>query len=472
MGYAALVLREVAELPYPAGPRPTLVADADADAPTSADVIEDLGDEIATLAAEIHAATHRFLLLIAEFDRLRGWEPSGQRDCAHWLTVRTGLDMGTAQAKMRAAHALIRLPLISAAMGKGELSFSQVRALARVATPENEAELLDHARGATTAQLEKMVRAWRKGSRLDEAERERECHAARSFSVFPDDEGMYVVRGRLTPEVGALLMRAVEAASDAQFRERRVPGRPSDAEREVAQRRADAVGLLAERALAAGFGGSAGAAQEMAGDESRDRASEAPLSGTRAQRYQVVLHVDEETLSAAREPGRSELEDGTRLSAESARRLACDASVVRVLHGRNGSILDVGRKTRTISPALRRALEVRDRGCRFPGCGCRFTDAHHVEHWADGGETSLDGCLLLCQFHHRLAHEGGWRVQWWGEGRPAFINPRGETYFEGGWQPPALSEHPVEALLQSNRDRGVQPHAWTTSASQRWSAHH
>jgi hypothetical protein len=106
--------------------------------------------------------------------------------------------------------------------------------------------------------------------------------------------------------------------------------------------------------------------------------------------------------------------------------------VVRVSHAANGSILDVGRKTRTISPALRRALEVRDRGCRFPGCGLRFTDAHHLTHWSAGGATSLSNCLLLCAWHHRLVHEGGWRVEWWGTGRPVFVDPRGGTHLDGG----------------------------------------
>jgi hypothetical protein len=194
-------------------------------------------------------------------------------------------------------------------------------------------------------------------------------------------------------------------------------------ERAAAQRRADALGLLAERAMAAGFGGR---------DPERGRA---PVSGTRAERYQVVLHVESETLEAGGDPGRSDLEDGTRVSAETSRRLSCDAGLVRVTRGADGSILDVGRRTRTITPALRRALDVRDRGCRFPGCGLRFTDAHHLKHWADGGKTSLANAVLLCRFHHRLVHEGGWSVEWWGEGRPAFFDPRGGTHFEGRWKP-------------------------------------
>src|ERR671919_2089876 len=320
MGCAALSIREVAATPYGSHHRSSSPAASTTDPPAAPsrgqtdvtgavdpDVIEDLGDEIATLSAHIHAATQRLLVLVAEFDRLRGWELSGYSNCAHWLAVRTGIDRGAAREKVRAARALTELPKISAAMSRGELSFSQVRALTRVAREENEAELLELARGTTTAQLERMMRAWRKGNRQDEAAWERERYRSRTFSVFPDDDGMYIVTGRLTPEVGALLMRAIEAASDALFREREMPvaADDRDTETEAKQRRADAVGLLAERALAAGFGGA-----------ECGSSSDVPISGTRAEHYQVVLHVEPQTLSADGEPGRSELEDGTRVSPE------------------------------------------------------------------------------------------------------------------------------------------------------------
>ena len=405
------------------------------------DRIEDLGDRIATLAAHIHAATERLLGLIEEFDRLRGWERSGHRDCADWLSDRTGIERGAAQEKVRAARALVGLPLTRAAMAKGELSFTKVRALTRVATGDNEAELVTLARGVNAFQLERIVRAWKRTSRQDEVERERQCVESRAFSVFPDDEGMYVVKGRLTPEVAAAFMRAIEAAADAIFRDRGMEATaaldPDRARKAAAQRRADAIGFIAERALAAGF------------DQ---------VSGSRAERYQVVIHVDADTLSADREPGRSELQDGTRLSAESARRLACDASVVRVAQNREGAVLGVGRKTRTISPALRRALESRDRGCRFPGCGRGFTDAHHVKHWADGGETSLGNTLLLCRHHHALVHEGGWTLGWDGDKRPLFFDPRGGMHYDGRWQPTPLPSDAVETLEQENR---IEPDGWT-----------
>jgi hypothetical protein len=188
-----------------------------------------------------------------------------------------------------------------------------------------------------------------------------------------------------------------------------------------------------------------------------------------------MLHVEAGTLERTGEPGRSELEDGTRVSAETSRRLACDASLVEVRHGPDGGILDVGRRRRTIPPAIRRALESRDRGCRFPdhsptasgARGSRFTDAHHVVHWADGGETKLDNLALVCHVHHRRLHEEGYRLELnpWPGGRPVFYDPRGLPVPEA---PPVtdVGDGAVEALLQANRKRGVLP-SWET-ASCRW----
>jgi len=418
-----------------------------ADPVPDTDRLEALEEEIVFLAAHIHAAEHRFLTLVAEYDRLRGWELGGHRSCAHWLAFRTGFDLGACRERVRAARALVDLPLTSASMSRGELSFSKVRALSRVATAENESDLLELARGCTAAQLERVVRGFKLGSRQDEVERERERLESRAFSVFPDEQGMYVVKGRLTPELGVLLMRAIEAASDSLYREKSVSAETSS--EGSARLRADALGLVAERALAAGLGEST------------------PVSGTKAERYQVLLHVDAETLSADGELGQSELEDGTRVSAETSRRLACDASVVSIGHGSDGSVLDVGRKTRTIPPAVRRALEARDRGCRFPGCGLRFTDAHHVKHWADGGETSLGNLLLLCSHHHRLLHEKGWKVEWWGRDRqPAFIDPRRQVHMGQPREAPEIPPDPVAALIEDNRRRGADPDFLT--AAGRW----
>ncbi len=179
--------------------------------------LERLGDEIAELAAHLHAAIYRLLVLIREFDAREGWH-SGFRTCAHWLSWRTGIDIGASREKVRVARALEHLPLLSEEMRLGELSYSKARALTRVATAENEEELMGFAQHATASHVETLVRTWRRVDRLEEQCQERERHRSRFLTVRPDVDGMYVVRGRLDPEVGALLTRALEAAGDELYR--------------------------------------------------------------------------------------------------------------------------------------------------------------------------------------------------------------------------------------------------------------
>ena len=353
-----------------------------------------LGDAIAELAARIQAATYELLVMIHQFDERGGWG-QGFTSCAHWLNWRTGLAMGAAREKVRVARALAELPRLSAEMRRGALSYSKVRALTRVATPATEERLLDFARSATAAHVERLVRAWRRVDRIAAAEDDRRRHESRHLEVWVDEDGMLVVRGRLSPEVGAVVQRALEAASDRLYHDAE-----DKAEVSVGQRRADALGLIAESALAA------------------DR-------GTAGDRYQVVLHVEADGLGDDAAAGQSTLEDGTGVSAEMSRRLACDASKVVVAHARDGTVLDVGRKTRTIPPAIRRALTTRDRRCRFPGCDACHCDAHHVRHWADGGATRLENLLLVCRRHHRAVHEEGFTVELGDAGKARFFWPDG-----------------------------------------------
>ena len=356
-----------------------------------------LGERIVELAARINIATCEMLTLIAEFDRREGWADEFT-SCAEWIAVTTGRTLGTARENVRVAHALEDLPLTSREMSLGKISYTKVRNMTRVATPETEEDLLEYARAGSAAKLEQIVRGWKHLSRDGELTAEEARHQSRAFSVVIDGDGMYVMRGRLEPEVGAVLMRAIEAASDALYRDEHPDARPRSR-----QRRADAAGLVAERALAAGFGGE---------------------SGTRAERFQVAVHTEMATLEKDGEPGRSEV-DGVRVSAESSRRMACDAAVVPMTH-RDGEVMGVGRKTRTIPPHIRRALEERDRGCRYPGCGSRFTEAHHVTHWADGGETSLANTVLLCRRHHRVVHEGRTRMALNRMGQAVFFAKKGK----------------------------------------------
>ena len=156
----------------------------------------------------------------------------------------------------------------------------------------------------------------------------------------------------------------------------------------MAQQQADALQLLAETALHHGID-----------------------PGSPAEHYQVVVHVDASVLNDPEQPGQSVVEDGARVSAETSQRLGCDASRVVMEHDADGRIVDVGAKTRTIPPALRRALLYRDRRCRFPGCHGRFCQAHHIRHWAHGGPTTLSNLVLLCRRHHRAVHEEGYQVE-------------------------------------------------------------
>lgn len=384
---------------------------------TDPDVLTVLGDKIATLSARLNADSYRLLALIAEFDRLEGWKREGFSSCAAWLAYRTRLDKVTAREKVRMAKALAELPKTSEAMARGELSFSQVRAITRAADPESEEELLEHAQTMSAAQLEKLARSWKKLPRADQAKLEARIHESRTLSVFPDDEGAYLIRGRLEPQVAALLMRAIEAASDALYNGS-VPETTPD------QRRADALGLLVERALELGFGANA-SAKDAASAEAPETADRVRLPAS--ERYTVIVHVQEDGLSADGTAGSAHLEDGARVSAETARRIACDAGMVRVRETRDGRWREVEGKRRSIPSRLWRALQIRDQGCRFPGCGSRFTQAHHIHHWAEGGRTRLSNLVSLCAQHHRLMHEGGFSVRMDPNrpDRPIFSSPSG-----------------------------------------------
>jgi hypothetical protein len=400
--------------------------------------LERLGNEIAELSAHLDAATARLLELMREFDARGGWD--GARSCADWLSWRVGLDLGAARERVRVARALGALPLLSAALARGELSYSKVRALTRVATPETEARLLAVGRAGTAAHVEKIVRGWRYVDRQLEAKEAKTRHWARGLQVYTDEDGMVVVRGRLGPEAGAVLVRALEAARETLYRNARTAGDGADPPT-PGQQRADALALVAETALEHGLG-----------------------ANPRTERYQVVVHVDAAVLADPAQPGESVLEDGVRVSAETSRRLACEATRVVMRHAADGSVLDVGRRTRTIPPALRRALEARDRGCRFPGCRGRHAQGHHIRHWATGGPTRLDNLALLCRRHHRAVHEEGYTVVRDADGTLHFSTPRGWPIPEV-LAPPAVPRDPMQALVATNQAHGLAIDAWTACPS-------
>jgi len=178
--------------------------------------LERLGDEIAELSAHLDAATARLLELIREFDARAGWN-TGFRSCAEWLTWRVGLDRGAARERVRVARALATLPRLVRALARGELSYAKVRALTRVATPETEERLLAVGRAGTAEHVERIVRGWRRVDRLAEAKETARRHKSRALHVYQDEDGMVVIRGRLAPEVGAVLIQALTAAREALY---------------------------------------------------------------------------------------------------------------------------------------------------------------------------------------------------------------------------------------------------------------
>src|SRR5262245_61920686 len=182
--------------------------------------LEHLGDEIAELAAHLDAATARLLDLIREFDARGGWN-NGFPSCAAWLTWRVGLAPGAAREHVRVARALGTLPLLAGALARGGLSYSKVRELTRVATAETEERLLGVGRAGTAEHVARIVRGWRRVDRQAEAREEALRHASRGLQVYPDSDGTVRIKGRLTAEVGALLMQALAAAREALYQQRR-----------------------------------------------------------------------------------------------------------------------------------------------------------------------------------------------------------------------------------------------------------
>src|SRR3990167_5996587 len=186
--------------------------------------LDRLGDEIAELSAHLDAATANLLDLIREFDARGGWN-NGFRSCAAWLTWRIGLSPGAAREHVRVARALGTLPRLAEALARGELSYSKVRELTRVATPETEARLLAVGRAGTAEHVERIVRGWRQMAAKAEARESARRHASRALHVYQDEDGMVTVRGRPEPEVGAVLMQALAAAREALDQQRRGRGR-------------------------------------------------------------------------------------------------------------------------------------------------------------------------------------------------------------------------------------------------------
>jgi hypothetical protein len=408
--------------------------------------LDELESRMCLLAGLIAANECEFLTLLAEYDEREGWGAWELRSAAHWLSARCGMRIGAARERVRVARALRLLPRVREVFAAGRLSYCKVRALSRVATPTTEETLVDLALGATGAQLERIVRSWRTVLTEDlSASR----HVRRSVRRRENDDGSVVYVVRLPPEDAAVVDSALRAACAEVLSDDGLPVEtPEEAwlaeeiSRDEPARRAeaDAFLLIAERFLGQ------------------------PAAVEKPEIFQVVIHADaamfDEPTQAGQEPAaqtepvrqhkpasparprgqsiheaaliagspRATTAAGGQVGGAAVLRLLCEASAQVWLHDRHGQTLDLGRSARDASRKQRRALRVRDGGCRFPGC-TRQTHLipHHVQWWSRGGPTDLDNLVLLCAAHHRAVHEIGYSISSLGRGCFVFYRPDGSV---------------------------------------------
>jgi len=341
--------------------------------------IEALDERILNLCTRINAATYELLLMIREFDERGGCLKWGLDCTSKWLAWRCDLSMATAREKVRVAQAMKHLPLISASFATGELSYSKVRSLTRVANVGNEEDLVAFALRNTTSHVAEYCRELRMGSPLSVGIAER-AFAHRFLRIRRvADRGLLSVTVELPLEAGELIEKALDKARDDECLEI-----PDLVDTSWSKRQADAFVTMLKEYL---------------------QGSETNETKKSSDNYLVNIHVDQSALAG--EVGRSSV------PIEAVKRLCCDGQTVVMTETKDGEPLSIGRKSRVVPKGIERAVRARDKNtCRFPGCcNKRFVDIHHIEHWANGGETAVDQLMLLCSKHHTLVHEGGFRVE-------------------------------------------------------------
>jgi len=359
--------------------------------------IEELDAAIGRLSRHLNSCNYQLMVVLREFDERGGWLKWGFTDAVSWLRWRCDLSISAARDKLRVAHALKSLSAMSGAFKRGALSYSKVRSLTRIATVDTEEELIEAAMAMSATNVEAYCRQ-RKNASSESVKGANKAHNSRSLRLWRNDSsGKMNVSIELTLEEGELFQQAMEKASvqlSSEMAESDCRNEQNETSWSALQ--ADAAMMIIREFLLD---------PKVGADSTKSK------THSTADQYQVVVHVDEQALmghdSDEVKPGCS-----SELPVSTVRRLCCDGSVVPIVENAKGEPLNVGRKVRTIPTAIRRALWARDRGCVFPGCHCkRYVDAHHVKHWADGGETSLDNLLLLCTRHHRMVHEGGYGIE-------------------------------------------------------------
>ncbi|MHB1138675.1 MAG: HNH endonuclease signature motif containing protein [Microthrixaceae bacterium] len=482
---------------------------------------EQLEREMQQLAGHLAAATASFLVMVGEYDARGAWGDWQALSCAHWLGFRCGVGIVAAREQVRVARALRSLPVVTSKFLAGEVSYSKVRAITRVAHGNNEADLVEMAQWGTAAQIERACSALRRCQVLEDEERaiaegEDVGRALRSFTWGRDDvTGDVVGRVRVPVEDAEVLLGAL----DAVVRESRRAAKGAadgDVEVSLAQERVDALVELARHYLAsppgeepscgtqaeivvgvdatalASFAGlsdpadpadpadstvptdstgetdSADSAVPTGATDSADSGGSGDSSGADAPGAAaglggvvgVIGAAEDAVAGLAKWPVLSGR--GQRLSIAALQRLSCDAGMRLVVRSADGTVLDAAPHRRAPSRALRRWLLRRDRGCRFPGCGRRHgLQAHHIVHWEHDGPTVRENLLMLCTKHHWSVHEGGWGLTG-PASAPRFARPDGVEVSE---RPPRLSGSLGE-LVEAHRRHGVDIAA--DGAGSRW----
>jgi 5-methylcytosine-specific restriction endonuclease McrA len=314
---------------------------------------EHLEARICELAGHLTAATCQFLLLIADFDARQGWATWEMPSCAAWLSWKCQIASGTAREHVRVARALGAFPLIRAEFAAGRLSYAKARALTRIATPGTEADLAEMATPMTANQLERFAQAHRRVTRAEDAD----VRSRRTLTWRTEDDKAFAFTGYLPPAAGAVVLQAIRAAlGDLEH-----PHHDEDAD-----------GVSAETPM--------------------PPPATAPDPPVWHPAYSRRCHLD----------------DGPAISPAALRLIGCNATISTMIHDTDGNVLNVGRRSRKPPAALRRAVRERDGSrCQYPGCESRRTDAHHIQYWSNGGETSYRNLCSLCSRHHKLVHDTG-----------------------------------------------------------------
>ncbi len=388
--------------------------------------IDDLEHRILSLASRINKATYELLVLIREFEERGGFLKWGQENTAEWLAWRCDYSMTTALEKVRVARALKTLPLVCKEFAVGKLSYSKVRALTRVADRQNEDLLVAFALRHSASVVAERCRELRFGSgeSLSIAQR---ALANRSLRVRRDSErGTMTISIEVPLEKGELFEKALDKARDDECLKA-----PDLQDTSWSTRQADAFMTMVS--------------EYLSGEQSE---------GSSSDNHLVTIHVDQSALANGQ--GRSSL------PIETVKRLCCDSSVVVMTETSEGEPLSIGRKTRTVPTGIARAVKARDHHCcTFPGCrNKRFVDLHHVEHWSNGGETSADNLILLCEKHHTLVHEGGYRIDKDFMDRWIFVRPDGVAIPDNGYRIPEVCPEgypPAGESLQVPVNRANEP---------------